>query len=91
MQCHQESIMSEQQTVSQFRSELERRFDELQQWAIAHWPDEQQPLSTADFTAARKCILGIGPANLTTEENSQAPEPADGGPQYVSTTPAPWP
>lgn len=85
------SAQPEQHTVSQFMSELERRFDELQQWAVAHWPDAQRPLSTADFSAARKCILGIGPANLSSAENSAAPEPADGGPQYVSTTPAPWP
>lgn len=73
----------------QFINELWRRFEEVQQWAIANWPDPARPLSAADFVEARKEILGLG--NMTSELNRQEPEPSDGGAQYIDTTPAPWP
>jgi hypothetical protein len=73
----------------QFINELWRRFEEVQQWAIEHWPDPAHPLSPADFVEARKTILGLG--NMTSELNKQEPEPSAGGPQYIDTTPAPWP
>ena len=73
----------------QFANELLRRFEEMQQWAMANWPDSAQPLSTADFAAARKYILALLP--MTSEINRHEPEPAEGGEQYVDVTPAPWP
>lgn len=73
----------------QFINELWRRFEEVQQWAIAHWPDPAHPLTPADFVEARKEILGLGA--MTSELNRQEPEPSAGGPQYIDTTPAPWP
>ncbi|HEV7816155.1 MAG TPA: hypothetical protein VGP06_13775 [Janthinobacterium sp.] len=76
-------------SIRQFVHELERRFEEVQQWAIANWPDPEHPLSSSNFVEARKEILALG--QMSSEINRHAPEPADGGPQYVSTTPAPWP
>ena len=73
----------------QFANELLHRFDEMQQWAMANWPDSAQPLSAADFAQARKNILALLP--MTSEINRHEPEPADGGAQYVDVTPAPWP
>ena len=73
----------------EFVNELERRFQEVQDWAIAHWPHADRPLTPANFVEARKEILAMG--QMTSEINRREPEPADGGAQYVSTAPAPWP
>ena len=79
-----------------FINELERRFLELQQWAISQWPDPDYPLTPANFVEARKEILALGqagggPARAGAAAEGAAAEPADGGPQYESTAPAPWP
>lgn len=81
--------MQNEEQRRQFVNELWRRFEEVQQWAVEHWPDAERPLSSADFVEARKEILALG--TMTSELNRQAPEPEDGGPQYVDVTPAPWP
>jgi len=41
----------------EFIAELWRRFEALQEWAVSHWPDQQHPLSSADFVETRKEIL----------------------------------
>ncbi len=81
--------MQNEEQRRQFVNELWRRFEEVQQWAVEHWPDAERPLSSADFVEARKEILALG--TTTSELNRRAPEPEDGGPQYVDVTPAPWP
>jgi len=75
----------------QFVNELWQRFEELQRWAEENWPDQENPLSSADFVESRKEILGL-------RNPSQAPgglpadrEPEQGGAQYVNLNPAPWP
>jgi len=73
----------------QFIDELWRRYEEVQQWAIENWPDRERPLSASDFVAARKEILALGTAGSGARQRT--PEPAEGGPQYVDVTPAPWP
>lgn len=72
-----------------FADELGTRFDELQQWAIERWPDKQHPLSPCDFSLARKAVseVGLSPGEI----NHGEPEPSEGGAQYTSVTPAPWP
>lgn len=74
----------------EFINELWRRFEEVQQWAINNWPDQEKPLSSSDFVEARKEILALR-APGGDWSNTKEPEPADGGAQYVSTAPAPWP
>ncbi len=77
-----------------FVAEVWKRYVEVQNWAIANWPDKEHPLSTSDFVEGRKEILGLGlPPNLRLghEPPQPAPEPAQGGPQYQEVTPAPWP
>jgi hypothetical protein len=81
--------MENKDPIRQFVNELERRFEEVQQWAIANWPDQERPLTSSNFVEARKEILALG--RMTSELNHKAPEPSEGGPQYVSTAPAPWP
>ena len=83
--------MVNEDTRRQFVNELWQRFEELQQWAEENWPDQENPLSSADFVESRKEILG--PRNP-----AQAPgglpadrEPEQGGAQYVNLNPAPWP
>jgi hypothetical protein len=81
-------------TRRKFVSEVWKRFVEVQNWAIANWPDPDHPLSTSDFVEGRKEILGLGlPPNLRPghEKPQAALEPSQGGPQYQEVTPAPWP
>ena len=76
-----------------FIAELWRRFETLQEWAVSHWPDQQHPLSSADFVEARKEILSLrSPAgSLNQPSQKDEAEPEQGGAQYVDVTPAPWP
>ena len=80
-------------SMSRFAGELERRFDELQAWALDNWPDtahRPSPSEVASLLAsARRRILSTAP--MDSETNQLVPEPSEGGPQYISTTPAPWP
>jgi hypothetical protein len=77
----------------EFVAELWRRFEALQEWAVSHWPDQHNPLSSADFVEARKEILSLrspaGSLNQPVQRNEAEPE--QGGAQYVDVTPAPWP
>ena len=77
----------------EFIAELWRRFEALQEWAVTHWPDQQHPLSSADFVESRKEILSLrSPAgSLSQPAQQNEAEPEQGGAQYVDVTPAPWP
>jgi len=78
-----------------FIAELWRRFEGLQEWAVSHWPDQKNPLSSADFVEARKEILSLrspaGPLNQPEKQDAAEPQPEEGGAQYLDVTPAPWP
>lgn len=83
--------MINEESRRQFVSELWQRFEELQKWAEENWPDQENPLSSADFVESRKEILGI-------RNPAQAPagpvagrEPEQGGAQYENLNPTPWP
>ncbi len=82
--------MDEQQR-RQFVNEVWQRFEEVQDWAIANWPNPEHPLSTSDFVEARKEILALGQARHARPSQSGEPEPEQGGAQYVDVTPSPWP
>jgi hypothetical protein len=79
----------------EFITELWRRFETLQEWAVSHWPDQQHPLSSADFVESRKEILSLrspaGPLNQPAARDAAEPPPEQGGAQYLDVTPAPWP
>jgi hypothetical protein len=51
--------MDNEDTRRQFISELWQRFEQLQAWAVENWPDQDHPLSSADFVESRKEILGL--------------------------------
>ncbi|MFS2135293.1 hypothetical protein [Duganella sp. Dugasp56] len=83
--------MNNEDQRRQFINELWQRFEQLQQWAMENWPDQEHPLSSADFVESRKEILGL-------RDPAQAPaglpagrEPEQGGAQYVDMNPTPWP
>ncbi|OEZ49937.1 hypothetical protein JAB1_10500 [Janthinobacterium sp. MP5059B] len=82
-----------EETRREFVAELWRRFEALQEWAVSHWPDQHNPLSSADFVEARKEILSLrspaGSLNQPAQRNEAEPE--QGGAQYQDVTPAPWP
>ncbi|KQW93332.1 hypothetical protein ASC94_11850 [Massilia sp. Root418] len=85
--------MDEQQR-RQFINEVWQRFEEVQNWAIANWPDRDRPLSSSDFVETRKEILALGltgDARLSQPSQAGEPEPEQGGAQYIEVTPAPWP
>ena len=77
----------------EFIAELWRRYEALQEWAVSHWPDQQHPLSSADFVETRKEILSLrSPAgSLNQPSQKDEAEPEQGGAQYLDVTPAPWP
>ena len=84
---------AQEEARREFIAELWRRFEALQEWAVSHWPDQQHPLSSADFVEARKEILSLrSPAGSLNQpaQNNEA-EPEQGGAQYQDVTPAPWP
>ena len=84
---------AQEEARREFIAELWRRFETLQEWAVSHWPDQQHPLSSADFVEARKEILSLrSPAgSLNQPATRDAAEPEQGGAQYLDVTPAPWP
>lgn len=71
-----------------FAMTVNGKINELIAWVIENSPNKDTSLTDADFTEVRenfrKVAYGI---------NSQKtePEPSEGGAQYVSVTPAPWP
>lgn len=83
----------EEEARREFIAELWRRFETLQEWAVSHWPDQQHPLSSADFVETRKEILSLrSPAgSLNQPVQKDEAEPEQGGAQYQDVTPAPWP
>ncbi|OEZ66129.1 hypothetical protein JAB5_04220 [Janthinobacterium sp. HH103] len=98
MQVHigegaEKTPQQEEEARREFIAELWRRFEALQEWAVSHWPDQQHPLSSADFVETRKEILSLrSPAGSLNQPslNNEA-EPEQGGAQYQDVTPAPWP
>lgn len=73
-----------------FSNELRRRFEELTDWTVAHWPDKSRPLSAASFSRSRDEFAALL-AGQSGGSNGSRAEPSDGGPQYVNVTPSPWP
>ena len=83
---------------SSFAQDFERRLDELITWAVANSPNQFAPLTGKDFSDARDklrkiAIDGGDPFRRreSAEKASGEPEPSEGGAQYVSVTPNPWP
>ena len=75
-----------------FATQLALRFDDLVQWAASHWPDKEHPLTPAHFEQVRRELAAVaGREHPDTADNARAPEPEQGGPQYIDVTPAPWP
>lgn len=87
-----DATMSEPSRNAQFADEFNQRFEALIEWAKVHWPEKNQPLVPEDFSASRREIALLLGARLNAGMPYNAgPTPSDGGEQYVSVAPAPWP
>lgn len=71
-----------------FALEVNSKINALIEWIIENNPNKETLLHKEDFAEAqeelRKIACGI-------DAQSTEPEPSEGGAQYVSVTPAPWP
>lgn len=75
-----------------YAQELEQRLDRLIAWAIAEQPHTVTRLDKADFSEVREEFLTLAKSGSKKSRGiANAPEPADGGPQYINDNPAPWP
>jgi hypothetical protein len=84
--------MSEPSRNEQFAVEFNQRFEALISWANANWPEKNQPLVPEDFGASRREIaLLLGARLFAGKPYNAGPDPSDGGEQYISVSPAPWP
>ncbi|MDB5797800.1 MAG: hypothetical protein JWP36_1702 [Paucimonas sp.] len=85
--------MADKDACDTYAAEAARRFDEYVKWARDNWPVKALPLLDSDFDAARQnlsVILGDRLAHAR-EASSSVSDPEEGGPQFVSVNPAPWP
>ncbi|HCS64297.1 MAG TPA: hypothetical protein DIW64_09570 [Cellvibrio sp.] len=71
-----------------FAMEVNSKLNELIEWIIENTPNKKHTLHKDDFVEVqeefRKIACGLDAQTLE-------PEPSEGGAQYVSVTPAPWP
>jgi hypothetical protein len=81
--------MSDQTENDQFAADLEQRFQDLMQWTISNWPDQDRPISAADFENAQRAVRAI--AQRLRYPQGEALAPSEGGAQFVNVAPAPWP
>ena len=79
-------------------SEVLRRYDDFRAWTIAHWPNQDNPLDSGDFSAGRKELAVLLDARLYGGVTKPPPPDAAGGGtddpdagQFLPVTPAPWP
>ena len=81
--------MTDQNQNEQFAADLEQRFRDAMQWAVSSWPDAEHPISLGDFEDVHKAVQVI--AERLRHPSGAALAPAEGGAQFVSIVPAPWP
>ncbi|MDO8344144.1 MAG: hypothetical protein Q7T48_13160 [Cellvibrio sp.] len=71
-----------------FAMEVNSKLNGLIEWIIENTPNKEHTLHKDDFVDVqeefRKIACGLDAQTLE-------PEPSEGGAQYVSVTPAPWP
>lgn len=81
--------MSESPSYAQ---ELEQRLNQLIEWTLANQPHTVNRITEADFSPLQEAFLTLAKSGKKFAlEKNDAPEPADGGPQYINDNPAPWP
>ncbi len=93
--------MASKEECDRYAAELTQRFEDLVQWAKEHWPNHQFPLLDSDFAASRRELGEIlGPKldsgsdrqpGPTKDANSPPAGAAHDDPEYVETSPMPWP
>lgn len=84
--------MASKEEYDQYAAELNRRFDELTGWAIAHWPKKDFPLLASDFDRSRREIAGIiGPKLGDVDTGPPASGNGKDAAPFVDMNPMPWP
>lgn len=79
-------------TQLSYAQELEQQLDGLIEWAVANQPHTIDRITSVDFHPVREQFLTLAKSgNKLSTEKPDAPEPAEGGPQYINDNPAPWP
>lgn len=81
--------MTDQNDKEQFAADLEQRFRDVVQWALTTWPDPEHPIAPGDFEEVHKAVQAI--AHRFRHPSGEALAPSEGGAQFVSIAPAPWP
>ena len=81
--------MSDQDQKEQFAADLEQRFQDAMQWAVTNWPDAEHPISLGDFVDVQTAVQAI--AHRVRHPSGEALAPSEGGAQFVSVDPTPWP
>lgn len=71
-----------------FAMEVNAKINHLIEWIVENSPEKEHPLSFSDFAQVREEFNKVA-CGLDSLKNE--PEPSEGGAQYVSVTPAPWP
>ncbi|HVL75232.1 MAG TPA: hypothetical protein VM406_04390 [Noviherbaspirillum sp.] len=92
--------MPSKERYDQYAIELNQRFDDLVQWAIANWPREDFPLMQSDFDQARRQIAEIAGPRLGEPGEQQDGKPVVPDPpglddgrkgEFRNLNPMPWP
>lgn len=81
--------MTDQNQNELFAADLEQRFRDAMQWAVSNWPDAEHPIAPGDFEDVHKAVQAI--AQRVRHPSGEALAPSEGGAQFVSVVPAPWP
>ena len=81
--------MTDQNEKERFAADLEQRFQDVMQWALTTWPDPEHPIAPGDFEDVHKAVQAI--AHRVRHPSGEALAPSEGGAQFVSIVPAPWP
>ena len=71
-----------------FAIEVNSKINELIEWIIDNTPNKELSLHKDDFAEVQEEFRRIACGN---DAQTAEPEPSEGGAQYVSVTPAPWP
>ncbi len=83
--------MATKEQRDRYADEVAARFEAFTKWAVANWPNKDDPLMSSDFAASRKEI-GLILGSRLSEAQTETPSMRTGDhKQYVHVSPAPWP
>lgn len=83
--------MATKEQRDRYADEMAARFEAFTRWAIENWPNDEAPLTSSEFSGARKEIGLLLGTRLSETKTGEASSPKRDQPQYVHVNPAPWP